>query len=457
MQLTYFDLKALAQEIAPQLHKALFKSCYEAENRKFLLFFIHDRQEKILLICLKDPFLRFHLTNNDSSYQETSLSKKIQEYLKGSTLENFDIINDDRILKMTFRKSNTPLFINVELFPKKPNLYFLDNTGKIIFTLLPRQVKKSLPFIHPSAGEAKFPLMKNDEVKKIYSQYEELAKFKEKKFLYEKIIKKKLKKIDVQIERIVQDLQRCLHWEEVQHEAILLQSNLYKFKKGMSEITLEDWEKENEPRIFTFDPKREPHEEIVRRFKQSKKLRAGIVPLQKFLDKSKQNKNLLLERLNQLINSQTLEELKKFDLLVQFSPNKKDLKVLPYIEFFTESGSKIWVGKNAKSNDQLTFTLCNGADWWFHVSDFSGSHVILKNSKKGIDPDPQSIQDAAQLAITYSKAKKESNVSVSITQKKYISRLGKLGKVQLAKHKVMHFKNEPERVKIIKNRKTNEF
>ena len=59
--------------------------------------------------------------------------------------------------------------------------------------------------------------------------------------------------------------------------------------------------------------------------------------------------------------------------------------------------------------------------------------MILRIDKNK-SPDQEALMDAAQLAFAYSKAKDESAAQVSVTQCKFVSRMGKNqpGKVQIS-------------------------
>ncbi len=80
----------------------------------------------------------------------------------------------------------------------------------------------------------------------------------------------------------------------------------------------------------------------------------------------------------------------------------------------------VFVGKNNKQNDYLTFKLANPNDYWFHTKDIHGSHVILKCS--GITPKLETITKCAELAAYYSKAKFSSHVPVDYTLVKNIKK-----------------------------------
>ena len=107
------------------------------------------------------------------------------------------------------------------------------------------------------------------------------------------------------------------------------------------------------------------------------------------------------------------------------------------------------MGKSAKDNDQLTFRYANGSDYWLHARNVPGSHVILR-VVKGKEPDAESIKDAMQLALAYSRSPEEGEIC--LTQCKYVARQGReAGKVHVSKHKVAYAKKDPQRLKRLKS------
>jgi predicted ribosome quality control (RQC) complex YloA/Tae2 family protein len=99
-------------------------------------------------------------------------------------------------------------------------------------------------------------------------------------------------------------------------------------------------------------------------------------------------------------------------------PIKKIADTKPYkeVEF---NGIQIWVGKNAKSNDEM-LRLAGKNDLWLHSKDTSGSHVIIRKTGKTISVEV--IQFAAKLAAKNSKARTQSLVPVMITERKFVSK-----------------------------------
>lgn len=112
-------------------------------------------------------------------------------------------------------------------------------------------------------------------------------------------------------------------------------------------------------------------------------------------------------------------------------------------------------GKSAKDNDKLTFACANGSDYWLHARDVPGSHVVLHLGKQR-EPDEESLKDATQAALFFSKAKDNQEGEVCITQCKYVARFGKNqpGKVQISQHRIAYAKLDVERLRKLRERKS---
>jgi len=100
-------------------------------------------------------------------------------------------------------------------------------------------------------------------------------------------------------------------------------------------------------------------------------------------------------------------------------------------------GREILVGKGARENDELTFDVAAPDDFWFHVADYSGSHVVVRNPGKDKDLEEAVLEKAAQLAAYFSQARNSSKVEVHYTRKKHVTkpRRAKPGLVRLLEFK----------------------
>ncbi|MCD6234065.1 MAG: DUF814 domain-containing protein [Candidatus Marinimicrobia bacterium] len=128
-----------------------------------------------------------------------------------------------------------------------------------------------------------------------------------------------------------------------------------------------------------------------------------------------------LEAIDSLIDLRKWSKKNK-DLLTRLNrtenPQKADTARLPYREFFYQSW-RIWVGKSARDNDEMTFHLSHKNDLWLHTRNSTGSHVIIRREGKSHIPG-HVIEYAASLAARFSEEKHASLVSVVCTERKHV-------------------------------------
>src|ERR1051326_7959069 len=107
-------------------------------------------------------------------------------------------------------------------------------------------------------------------------------------------------------------------------------------------------------------------------------------------------------------------------------------------------GQEILIGKGARENDELTFDVAAPDDFWLHVAEYSGSHVIVRNPQKQKELDEALLVKAAQLAAYFSQARNSSKVEVHYTKRKHVTkpRRAKPGLVRLLEFKTI--KVEPK-------------
>lgn len=83
---------------------------------------------------------------------------------------------------------------------------------------------------------------------------------------------------------------------------------------------------------------------------------------------------------------------------------------LPPYRFQSDDGYIVLVGRNNRQNEQLSLRTAQGNDVWMHVKDGPGAHVIV--CCEGSQPPDATLEQAAILAATYSKAAQSPQVAV---------------------------------------------
>jgi predicted ribosome quality control (RQC) complex YloA/Tae2 family protein len=114
--------------------------------------------------------------------------------------------------------------------------------------------------------------------------------------------------------------------------------------------------------------------------------------------------------------------------------------------FTSADGLEILVGRTASDNDELTFRVANGDDFWFHVRDYPGSHVVVRSRP---ELPQETLLDAATLAVHFSRAEFAGKRDVSWTRRKWLQkrRGAPSGEVMLSQHKTLHLRCDPDRLK----------
>ncbi len=100
-------------------------------------------------------------------------------------------------------------------------------------------------------------------------------------------------------------------------------------------------------------------------------------------------------------------------------------------EYRSPEGWRILVGKSGAGNEQLTGRIAAPEDFWFHVRDYPGAHVVLKGA--GAQPPDEALRAAGAVAAWHSGARGERLVDVAYTRRKNVRKVkgGPPGKVIL--------------------------
>lgn len=84
------------------------------------------------------------------------------------------------------------------------------------------------------------------------------------------------------------------------------------------------------------------------------------------------------------------------------------------------NGYTIFIGRDAKSNDYLTFNIADKEDIWMHVKGVPGSHIVIRVRENL--PTQEILKIAAGFAKKNSKAKSQNDVTVVYCQRKFVKK-----------------------------------
>ena len=172
-------------------------------------------------------------------------------------------------------------------------------------------------------------------------------------------------------------------------EAELLQANLYRVRRGDRVLECENYYEEDLPLVtIPLDPTRTPQENLNARFREYRKLKGAKEHLTQLItdgEKQLEYLNSVLDELSRAGSTRELDEIRSELettgwLKAQRSRNPKKrsaAKTMAPMHFESPDGMEILVGRNNLQNDELTTRQARRTDYWFHVQQLHGSHVIL--------------------------------------------------------------------------------
>ncbi len=114
------------------------------------------------------------------------------------------------------------------------------------------------------------------------------------------------------------------------------------------------------------------------------------------------------------------DELAAGGYLKRTGTKQKPPPPLKPLEFLSDDGFPILVGRNNRQNDLLTTKIAKGSDIWLHTKNIPGSHVIVVC--EGQTPPDRTLEQAAILAATHSKAAGSKQVPVEYTPARYVKK-----------------------------------
>jgi predicted ribosome quality control (RQC) complex YloA/Tae2 family protein len=120
--------------------------------------------------------------------------------------------------------------------------------------------------------------------------------------------------------------------------------------------------------------------------------------------------------------------------------NPKDKKKKSVIKHYMyDNNYHIYFGKNNIQNEEVTFKIATGNDWWFHAKGIAGSHVIVKSEKDNDatewDMPDEVFELCAAIASINSSHSGLSKVEVDYTRKKHIKKPAEGDKGMVIYHK----------------------
>ena len=226
------------------------------------------------------------------------------------------------------------------------------------------------------------------------------------------------------------ELEATYDRERLRQLGDILTANLSRLKKGQTEARCEDFYDENMAAVtIPLSPLLSPQQNAAKFYKDYTRMKNAEKELSHQLSLGREELSYLesvQEELNRADTEAELEEIRQ-ELqaggYVRPDAGRKRMKQskLPPMRFESTDGFPIYVGRNNRQNDELTFRLARKDDIWCHASKVHGSHVII--SCGGRVPPDNTVTQAAQLAAYYAETTGGQNIPVDVTPVRQVKKL----------------------------------
>ncbi len=210
----------------------------------------------------------------------------------------------------------------------------------------------------------------------------------------------------------------------------LVSANMHMIKKGDSVVELLDYYSGKQVKI-KLDPRLTPSANSQKYYTDYKKKLTAVKMLTGLIKDGELEieylKTVQYETERATSEIELLEirkELKEAGYLKNYKQRNKKQKPADFLRFTSCDGFLILVGRNNMQNEKLSVKTARGKDYWFHVKNAPGSHVVVMS--EGLDIPDSTLNDAAALAVHYSSQSKSNKVAVDYTMVKNLKKTSDL-------------------------------
>ena len=478
MALTATEIAKVTGEFAPALAGGWIQKVYQPTARAILLEIRAPGQTHRLLISCHPETARLHFTTAPFQNPSTPppFCQFLRAHLQGARIDQVEQIQGDRIVQLALTAKEGPCRLVAELTGKTSNLFVLDETGRIRRDLNGVNDRVGQLYVPPAhqqrergapdharfsqdIPESSFPL--SAAIDAHYHSAEAASVVTSARNTRAGILRRSIKKLRRRIEAWHEDLETAEKYKAYARYGELIKANLGNIRKGQTDITLVDYFDEELPNLtIPLDQTKTPRGNMDDYFRKHRKHLAAERELHPRIEEGQKELETLRQEMTS-IEQGTWQPPDKPHLTVRARTlsrtggrtGRQEQRQGPFRRFTSSDGLAIYVGRNARENDELTFGLAKSDDLWLHARGTPGSHVVVRLGK-GNDPPPETIRDAATLALLYSDLKKSGKGDVIYTRRKWVKKAKghAPGAVIVTQEKSLHVSLEKKRLDALKAR-----
>ncbi len=207
----------------------------------------------------------------------------------------------------------------------------------------------------------------------------------------------------------------------------LITAYIYLLKRGQESARLTDFESGEEVEI-ALDSRLTPAQNAQRYYKKyakAKKAESELTKQKELAETELAYMRSVLDALERADDLRSLEELRRelqktgYLRAAAKTASRKEPPSEP-LRFVSPNGLTVLCGKNNTQNDLIAFKYAGKNDWWFHVKNAPGSHVVLLS--EGEEPADEDINFALSIAASHSSIADSDRIEVDYTRAKNLKK-----------------------------------
>lgn len=480
MSLNRLELEQAVMEIAPILRGGWIQKIQQPAPDTLLLDIRVPGQTHRLLISSRPDTSRLHLTNHALQNPPTppAFCQFLRAHFQGARIDGICQVPNDRIVEIHCACKAGARTIVCELTGRKSNILILDADRLILRNLANERDLVTQPYVYPaqhgkdqqetwsnrfpgSLG-GNFPI--SAEIDAYYRDKESTLAVDHAKEARLRVLRNTLKKEHRRIQAWREDLDRAAKYRDYARYGELIKANLGTIAKGADHITVTDYFDEQLPEVtIPLDRTKSPQGNMDDYFRKHRKHIAAERELTPRIEQAERELERFRAELSALEQgtwtppaaSPSNSSVKARITVRTHQRSGEAPRRGPFRRFMSADGLPIFVGRNARENDELTFGLAKSDDLWLHARGTPGSHVVVRLGK-GADPPVETLRDATTLALLYSDLKKSGKGEVVYTRRKWVKKAkGQApGAVTITQEKSLHVSLDKKRLDALKARST---
>ena len=446
MALTVTELTAVVEEIAPVLAGGWIQKIYQPTDRTLVLEIRSPGRTHRLLISCHPETARLHFTTTAFQNPPTPppFCQFLRAHLQGARIDQVEQVQGDRIVQLALTAKEGAGWLVAELTGKTSNLLVLDDAGRIrrdlngvkdlagqLYAPPAHQQRERGAADHARFSqdipESPFPL--SAAIDAHYHKTEAASVVETIRNARAGILRKSIKKLRRRIEAWHEDLAKAEKYKAYARYGELIKANLGTIRKGQTDVTVVDYFDEELPNLtIPLDQTKTPQGNMDDYFRKHRKHLAAERELRPRIEEGERELETLQRELT-AIEEGTWQPPDKPHLTIRArtlsriggEKGRQEQRQGPFRRFISSDGLTIYVGRNARENDELTFGVAKSDDLWLHARGTPGSHVVVR-LEKGADVPPETLRDAATLALLYSDLKKSGKGDIIYTRRKWVKK-----------------------------------